>query len=141
MFKILSRMVFLTVIIGVSACAGIQHKTNDERVFSLAEKRQAALLKQDFDKAYAFMSPGYREVNTIKQFMGDNQGVYSWISSKVDKAECEDDVCKVYVEIEFDARALMGGVGKPSSDTLILSRVNRETWVKLDNKWWFSKSE
>ncbi len=141
MYKVLSRIGLLTMVLGVSACSVLQPKTDDERVFTLAEQRQAALMKHDFETAYKYMSPGYRELNSIKQFIGSNEGVYSWVSSKVDKASCDEDMCKVFVEIEFDARALMGGVGKPSSESMILPRVNRETWVRLDNKWWFSKSE
>lgn len=141
MFKVFSRMALVTVVLGMAACAVIQNKTDDERVFSLAEQRQEVLLKHDFEKAYMFMSPGYREVNTINQFIGDNYGVYSWVSSKVDKVNCDGDVCTAYVHIEFDAKALMGSAGRPSSGQMILPRVNRETWVRLDNKWWFSKSQ
>ena len=141
MYKFFSRMVLLILVFGVSACSVFQQETDDERVFALVEQRQIALLKQDFEEAYTYMSPGYRELNSIKRFIGDNEGVYSWVSSNVDSVSCEDDVCKAYVSSEFDVTALMAGVGKPSTEKMILPRVNRETWIKLDNKWWFSKSE
>lgn len=141
MYKFVSHMIFLVTVLSLSACSVLQPKTDEERVFYLAEKRQAALLKHDFDKAYTFMSPGYREVNSIPRFTADNQGAYSLVSTEVDKVICEDDACKVYVKIEFDARVLMGSMGRPSAETMVLPRVNRETWVRLDNKWWFSRSE
>lgn len=142
MFKILSRIFLLATIVGISACAGIQHKTDDERVLALAEKRQAALLKQDFAGAYKFMSPGYREVNSLRKFTSNYLGVHSWDSSRVYKTVCEEDICTVYVEVQFDASMLMGAAGHRTTDgKMLLPRVSKETWVKLDNKWWFSKSD
>lgn len=140
MFTKLGRLSVLAVILSVSACAVIQPKTDEERVFQLAEKRQAALLAHDFKKAYTFMSPGYRELNTVEKLMSDYVGVYSWKSSEVLGATCEDDVCKVNVEVFVDI-GLMQSTKTPDDERVLVPRVNRETWLKMDNKWWFSKSQ
>lgn len=140
MFTKLGRLSVLAVILSVSACAVIQPKTDEERVFQLAEKRQAALLAYDFKKAYTFMSPGYRELNTVEKLRSNYAGVYSWKSSEVLGATCEDDVCKVNVEVFVDI-GLMQSTKTPDDERVLVPRVNRETWLKMDNKWWFSKSQ
>ena len=140
MLRNLGRLFFLTVILSVSACAVMQPKTDEERVSSLAEQRQAALLEYDFKKAYKYMSPGYRQLNSLEQFISNYAGVYSWVSSDVLGATCEDDICTVNVEVFIDM-GLMHNTRAPNSEKVLVPRVNIETWFKLDNKWWFSKSQ
>ena len=140
MLSMLSRLILLTVVVGMSGCSAIQPKTDEQRVIALAEQRQAAFLEKDFNKAYKYMSPGYRQLNTVEQFTSNYAGVYSWVSSKVLNATCEDDLCKVNVEVQFDA-GLMQNTRAPATEKFLIPRVNLETWFKLDNKWWFSKSE
>ena len=140
MLKALSRLALLSVVLGVSACAVIQPKTNEERVFALAEKRQAALMEHDFKKAYQYMSPGYRQLNTLEDFNTSFAGVYRWESSEVVSAACEEDICRVNVNILFDM-GMLPDTGGAEPEKYLIPRTNRETWVKLNNKWWFSKSE
>ena len=140
MLNMFRRLVLLMVVLGVSACAVIEPKA-EEHVFALAEQRQAALLKHEFDKAYQYMSPGYRQLNSLEQFTTKNMGVYAWESSNVLNSECEEDICKVNVAIEYDSARMFNTGRKPVAEKRIISRVNIETWIKLDNKWWFSKSQ
>lgn len=140
MLNIFGRLMLLTVILGMSACAVMQPQTDEEQVLVLAEKRQAALLKHDFNQAYKYMSPGYRQLNTIEQFTSNYAGVYSWVSSNVLDATCEEDLCKVNVEVQIDL-GLMQNTRGPAAEKFLIPRVNQETWLKLDNKWWFSKSQ
>jgi hypothetical protein len=140
MLKVLSRLALLTVVLGVTACAVIQPKTDEERVVALSEQRQAALLEHDFKKAYQYVSPGYRQLNNLESFTSDNIGVYSWESSEVLGATCEDEICKVNVKVIFDMGLLKDARG-PKPEKFLVPRINKETWVKLDNKWWFSKSQ
>lgn len=141
MSNIYIRSVLLTAILGLSACAMIQPNTEEDLVFSLAGQRQAALLKQDFKKAYQYMSPGYRQLNTVEQLSASYAGVYSWVSSNVKNVSCSDDVCKVGVEVEVDIGLMMNSSRRPEADRFIVKRFNSETWFKLDGKWWFSKLE
>lgn len=141
MLNILRRFILLAIVLAVSGCAVIQPKTDEERVFALAKQRQAALLKHDFKKAYQYMSPGYRQLNSLTQFNASYAGVYAWVSSNVKNASCADDVCKVNVAIEYDGGLMMNSVRKPSDEKFLIPRTNLETWFKLDGQWWFSKSE
>ncbi|MDY0205315.1 MAG: hypothetical protein RBR82_01680 [Pseudomonas sp.] len=134
------RLSVLAIVLSMSACAVMQPKTTEENVLKLAEKRQTALLAQDFKKAYKYMSPGYRELNTVENLMSDYAGVYSWKSSDVLNATCDDGVCRVNVKVFVDI-GLMQSAATPDQERVLVPRVNRETWIKLDNKWWFSKSE
>lgn len=141
MLNIFGRLMLLTVVLGMSACAVMQPQTDEDRVLVLAEKRQEALLGRDFVTAYKYMSPGYRQLNTLEQFTSNYTGVYAWESSDVLSATCEENICKVHVEIGYDSARMFNTGRKPSGEKQIISRVNIETWLKLDNKWWFSKSQ
>lgn len=141
MFKDSKRIIFLIAMLSISACAVLQPKTDEEQVLYLAQQRQNALLGQDYAKAYKYMSPGYRQLNTLQQFNSRYAGAHSWESADVYKTLCEEEICTAYVKVKFDAGALMGGGGRGAlSKKNLLDRVTQETWVKLDNKWWFSKS-
>lgn len=141
MLSVFSRFILLMAIIGLSACAVMQPKTDEEHVLARAEQRQDALLKQDFKTAYQYMSPGYRQLNSLEDFKSDYAGVYNWVSSEIKLAKCEEDICKLNVQVNYDATYMMKVNPNKTSEKFIIPNTVRETWFKLDDKWWFSKSE
>lgn len=140
MLKNFCRFFLLTVLLSVSACALIHPKTDEQIVGDMAQQRQVALLEKDFVKAYQYMSPGYRQLNSVEQFTSNYAGVYSWVSSDILSTACEEDVCTVNVEVSIDI-GLMQNTRTPAPKKVLIPRVNHETWLKLEGKWWFSKSQ
>ena len=98
-----------------------------------AQARWDLLLERDFEGAWAYMSPGYRETTPASDFALEtaNRPV-RWLSATVSGKDCEEDVCKISVLVEYRAPGAPSGM----SD-IRLSRTIEETWIRLDGAWWF----
>ena len=89
-----------------------------------AQQRWNALLKQDMEAAYQFISPGGRSVMTAQQY-GPRINTVFWRGAKVDKASCAAETCEVTVLVD-----------------MVVERVKftnpiTETWILDAGKWWF----
>lgn len=96
----------------------------------LAAQRWQALIALDFDKAYTFTAPSYRQINTLEAYKKNHQGVMvKWLAAKVLRATCEEKKCALRIELE--------------SKPVLLSRSEQtmtggldESWVLEDGRWW-----
>jgi hypothetical protein len=87
----------------------------------VAEKAQArwdALIKGDVDAAYQFLSTGSKAATPLPVYKGRiKPGM--WRAAKVDKIDCEQEICKVTMLITYDAK-LMKGLQTPVPETWIV---------------------
>jgi len=114
----------------VVACSpqGAQ-ETLEER----AQARWDLLLERDFEGAWAYMTPGFRETTNQYDYARDMAGrPVRWLSATVSGKNCEEDVCKINVLVEYRAVGAPSGMGQ-----MRLSRTITETWIRLDDAWWF----
>ena len=139
MLSMLSRLILLTVVVGMSGCSAIQPKTDEQRVIALAEQRQAAFLDKDFEKAYKYMSPGYRSLKGLDRFKLENAGAVNLLGFNVQSADCTEDTCRVLVIGDY--KITLAGRGFSTKKPLIIDRASTETWIRTDGKWWFVKSD
>ena len=139
MFKFFSRFILLAIILGASACAVMQPKTDEEIVEKRSALRLEALKKLDFEKAYTYMSPGYRSIKGLDRFKLDYAGAVNMLGFNVDSVECNMDTCSVLVASDY--KVAIVGRGFSATKPLVIDRVNKETWIRSDGKWWFVKSE
>lgn len=116
-----------------SACSTYQTKTDEQVVEGKALERLKYLDALDFEKAYQFMTPGYREVKDLEAFRFDFGGSKDILSYKLHSLSCADDQCIVLMDVEYDRSKQLKG--------LKVVRTNKETWIRVDGKWWFAKSE
>lgn len=129
----------LAVAIVFSACSMSTQKTDSEIVESRSILRLDALKELDFEKAYTYMSPGYRSVKDLKRFNIEYAGVVNMLSFNINSVECIIDTCSVLVESNY--KIIIPSRGFSIKNPLIIDRVNKETWIRTDGKWWFVKSE
>ncbi len=103
----------------------------EEAVQERAAARWQALVERRFSDAYAFLSPGYRELTSINEYVAamSNRPV-RWESADVTKASCEADVCKVNVLMTYSLNMPQPGVGRIQSYSGI-----DEQWLQLDGEW------
>ena len=98
-----------------------------------AEERWGALIAGDWEKAYAYFTPGYRDVNAYEGYrlsMVNRQ--INWTAARAKGVECESEAkCLVKIDIDYSLIGGMQGVGKVSS-----TRNATETWLKLENQWY-----
>ncbi len=118
--------------------AGCQPGSNagDDSVESLkarADQRWAYLIEKKAEKAYEYLTPGYRKTKSLEQYVAENSNVgLNWKHASAGKTECEEDVCTVFVSLDYEVRLPNTG-GKPIETFAPL----REKWVKLSGKWYF----
>ena len=93
-------------------------------VVGRAQQRWNALLQQDMNVAYQFISPGGRSLMTVEQYRPRVRTGY-WRGAKVEKATCGAETCEVTVLLDL----IVEGVK--------FSNPIKETWILDAGKWWF----
>ena len=93
--------------------------------------RWAALVQEDFKKAYEFQSPAYRAVSSLQHFRGSFGNAVAWRGAEVVGVEYDSPVsATVSVAVSYGS-GVKGG-GAYSSITYI-----HEKWVYSDEAWWY----
>ena len=107
-----------------TGAAGSGAETVSRLVVDRAQQRWNALLKQDMDGAYQFISPGGRSVMTVQQYRPRvNTGF--WRGAKATTASCAAETCEVTVLVDL----IIEGVK--------FTNPIKETWILDAGKWWF----
>lgn len=96
-----------------------------------AEGRWAALIAGDFDQAYGFETPGYRELYTAQQYRNRYGKGLRWQQARVVEMELKSPkVASVTLEIEYSFH--VSGQGMMSHKGPVT-----ETWVRIEGQWWY----
>lgn len=117
--------------LALGACSGMAKKdqTPEEAVVERAQARYDALMRKDQDgleEALTFTSPSYRTFNTVRQYSAVVAGRGMWNDVSVRSAACEEDVCKVTVDLTYTSPQFK----------LPLTRPFYEKWIKVNDQWW-----
>ena len=100
-----------------------------------AMERWSFLIAHQAEKAYDYLTPGTREMQTRENYAASmNNRPVKWSGAKFNRKECDADRCKVYVDVSYSvAMPGAGGAGRSveSSNTQI------ETWVRVEDEWFF----
>jgi hypothetical protein len=121
--------ILVLVAVAVGGCAGL-HGLNKESpaevkqavVGKRATERWQALIRGDYQGAYAYFSAASREVFPAADFAARMSRIaYRGIS--VDKVECEAEVCTVSLTLKYDPPGLpMTNVPTPLQENWIIER-------------------
>lgn len=127
-------LVFQIVLIGwlIAGCSAV-NKSSAEYVRERANLRWQALIKKDWDAAYQFELPAYRQTHDVGQYMAKFGKTLQWKSVKIDSAvvNAESNTADVALTITLDV--MMPGVGNMQTNSEI-----RERWLKQDDEWWLA---
>ena len=109
-------------VVGLTGCATLSADSPPEQKQKVvAEKAQArwdALIKGDVDAAYQFLSVGSKAATPLGVYKGRiKPGL--WRAAKVDKIDCEQEICKVTVLVTYDYKTFKG-IQTPISETWIV---------------------
>lgn len=123
----------------VAVLAGCAMVKKDEDPAVLKEKsvqRWDLLIAHQAEKAYDFLSPGYRQTKDRASYAKEMTArPVRWSKVHYSSQECESDVCKVHLTVDYSIN--MGGpAGVVKSSSFIV-----ETWVKSEGKWWYLPSQ
>ena len=110
----------------LSGCAGLwigkdsDPAVKEKVVAERAEARWQALIKGDLDGAYAFLSEGSKATTPLPVYKAKiKPGI--WRQAKVDKVECEAEVCRAKLTVTIDHK-LMRGVPVPLDENWIIEK-------------------
>jgi hypothetical protein len=124
--KPVMRWLVVAVALAIAGCAAAGLGRPDKEVVAeRAQQRWDALVKNDFQRAYEFVSPAGREVVTASAYAAKLRRDF-WTAAKVDRVECPaPDACEVDVTIEYSQRGFK------------MKTPLREKWVRQRSNWWF----
>ena len=112
----------------VSALIGCgEPKTPEQIVAERAQARWDALLAGDFETAYSFASPSYRDIVDAVRFQQSLGGHASWLGAKVREVTCREDVCEAMVRLKYRS---------PLPPRMEFETDDIERWLSEDGEWW-----
>lgn len=111
--------------IGLSGCSS----SPEEEVGRRALERWHALIQRDMEKAYGYLSPGYRAVNSLELYSARIGKAVRWKDATLKNVSCADKTCKVTINIRYQYAAR--SVGNYEGE-----RPIKEKWTQVDNQWW-----
>jgi hypothetical protein len=90
-----------------------------------AQARWDALIRQDFDAAYQYLSPAFRDTTSLAAWKSRFRPL-GWRKAEVDSVACEGEVCEVGLRLTYDARQMTG----------IVTPI-QEKWVMQKGQFWY----
>ena len=119
--RALGRLSWAALGVGLAACASISVDSPPEAKQKLvAERAQARwelLLKGDVEGAYQYLSAGSKAGTPLALYKAKIKPI--WRKAKVDKVDCEAEVCKVWMLVTYDYKT-MKGIETPFPETWII---------------------
>jgi hypothetical protein len=90
-----------------------------------AQARWDALIRQDFEAAYQYLSPAFRDTTSLAAWKSRFRPL-GWRKAEVDSVACEAEICEVTLRLTYDARQMAG----------IVTPI-REKWVIQKGQFWY----
>jgi hypothetical protein len=114
----------------------IQQRSADEAALvSRVETRWRALIARDFEAAYEFELPSYRERNSLEKFRGSFKSAVTWVVATVSEVRYDEPmIARVKVAVEYAApTSWPDQAEKPRA-------YIGEVCFKRDGQWWHSEA-
>lgn len=123
----------------LAACQPAEEAPQPETVEDRAQARWNLMAEGDFEQAWEYYTPGFRQRVERAEFARDMQRrPVTWLGAEVLGSSCEEpDRCLVSVEVAY--RAEVPGLRRTSSK-VELSRRLEDEWIRLDGQWWYVKN-
>ena len=132
--KAVNVLIMLGMLTLLTACS--DPRPAAEVVQERAQARWEAMVARDFQTAWEYYTPGYREQMTAAAFEGEMaRRPVKWTAAEVFEVDCAGDEprCEVRVRVEYQVQAAVPGVGTLRSKSGVT-----EIWLQIDGKWWYS---
>ncbi len=128
-------MAALVLAAGCGTLGGLTKDTPpDVKAAAVKERsnaRWAALIKGDMDAAYAYLSPGTRELVSPEQYRARIRSI-GYRAVKIEKVECESETCNVGLSLTYDYTPAKGLASAKGVTTYV-----QETWVLEKGQAWY----
>jgi len=123
------------ILLAAAALAACSSGGGTRKDGSVVEKRALErwnfLIAHQAEKAYDYLTPGFRQTITREKYAEQKNDVaIRWKAAHVSGHTCDADSCTVTVTI--DTQVQMPGIGKPTAASL----PTEEHWIKVDRNWY-----
>ncbi|MBS0571400.1 MAG: hypothetical protein JSS28_12375 [Proteobacteria bacterium] len=120
--------------LAVAGCAGMVRKDEDASVIrEKAVQRWDYLIAKKADKAYDFLSPGYRTTITRENYAaGMNNRPVTWEAVQFADQNCDADLCTVHLKLKYKVLVNLHGIRNIQGDSPLTER-----WIKESGRWYF----
>jgi len=132
--KALNFLMMIGMIALLAACS--DPRPAAEVVEERAQARWEAMVARDFQTAWEYYTPGYREQTTAAEFEGEMaRRPVQWTAAEVFEVNCAETEpsCEVRVRVDYQAQAAVPGVGMLKSKSGVT-----EIWLQIGGEWWYS---
>ena len=120
---------------GVTSAGTASYVKAEDAVKSRAQKRIDLLMANNYEGAYAYLTPSYRALNNTESYRNRFCSGAKWVNPQVHSVKCEDaERCKVTVTLGVLVVAQGFGT-KPIDSTMF------ETWLLEDGQWWYYQGD
>jgi cation transport regulator ChaB len=137
-YKTIVRSGLLIAACATAGCAttgttGAKHVDEDNSVIrERSTQRWQLLIDKKADKAYDFLSPGFRATKTRDDYAREmNARGVRWNAVEFGSQECTAEKCEVRLVVQFKI-SMKGPMGAVQSTAPVI-----ETWIKSDGRWYY----
>jgi hypothetical protein len=117
----------------LAGCATALHPDGAAALQERAIARWNFLIAHQGEKAYDYLTPGYRATKTREQYAKEmNNRPVRWTAAKYVGQSCEQDRCQVTIEVTYIARVNAGTVREVQSTAPVT-----ENWIREQGQWYF----
>jgi len=115
--------------------AGCADKASPDNIDRRAVERWNYLVAHQAEKAYDYLTPGYRQTQTREAYAtAMNNRPVRWDAAKFKQKTCESERCKVDVDVTFSMMVPGSHKWTPATST------QSETWILSNGEWFYLPS-
>ena len=117
----------------LAACGG-EPRPPEEVVPDRAQARWNAIVEGDYETAWSYYTPGYRERVSAGEFSADMSGrPFTYRGAEIRSVECGEERCELRVAVSFEVPVAPNQLGGFESRQGV-----DEIWLFIDGQWWYS---
>jgi hypothetical protein len=133
--SLMPQIVLGLVLLALAGCGGpppASQQPIEDRILA----RWQHMIDRDFDSAWEFYTPGFRQLNPRETFSVEMSArPVRWHAAELLDVECEQDRCIASLRVTVQPTA-----GPATLRHLHIPSETEETWLLLDGVWWFSEN-
>lgn len=114
-----------------------QNQPSEEGLNERIMGRWDALISRDFERAYGYLSPGYRKLFPVDGYISRFGNAVIWQGVDVEQVVINSESAKVVVGVSYQlAMPPTAGMFQKDEMPPITKNMN-ELWLWRDGEWWF----
>ena len=123
---------FMLAALALAGCGMVKKDEDPSVIKEKAVQRWDLLIAHQAQKAWDFLSPGYRQTKSRDAYAQEmNARGVRWSKVNYGSQECEADLCKVHLLVDYSLT-----LGGPAGTVKSMAPL-AETWVRIDGKWYY----